>query len=42
MRYDDRLKCYIISSSDLDKYSVDYLNKFSNRLLIEYPNTASF
>lgn len=41
MRYDDRLKCYIISSSDLDKYSVDYLNKFSNRLLIEYPNTAS-
>lgn len=41
MRYDDRLKCYIISSNELGKYSIDYLNKFSNRLLIEYPNTTA-
>lgn len=41
MRYDDRLKCYIISSDDIGKYSIDYLNKFPHRLLIEYPNTTS-
>lgn len=41
MRYDDRLKCYIIASDDISKYSIDYLNNFPHRLLIEYPNTSS-
>ena len=41
MRYDDRLKTYIISSDEVKNYTIDYLNNFSHRLIIEYPNTAS-
>lgn len=39
MKYDGRLKTYVISSEELNNYSVDYLNKFSHKLLIEYPST---
>ena len=39
MKYDGRLKTYVITSEELSKYSIDELNNLSHRLLIEYPST---
>lgn len=39
MKYNQKLQAYVIDEGELSLYSIDYLNRFSNRLLIDVDST---